>query len=715
MNMTVSSDLPIERPDEDLFGLDPFAKAIAKSIEKTAAPSGAVLAVNGPWGSGKSSAVNLILHHLKPAIENGEFVPVRFNPWWFAGSEPLTLAFFQQLSLAVGPSLGDQMRDSIGALGQQISAGGPLLAALANFIAPGAGAVVGPGAGLLGRLTGGGKTVEQEHAAITKALAEQTKKFLVIVDDIDRLSPDDALTIFRLVKSVGRLPNVIYLLSFDRDLAERAVSERFPSEGRSYLDKIVQTSFEVPPPPVDELRTQLLNAAVGVFGAPTERQGVRFMNVFYDVVASRIRTPRDVVRILNDLRSTWPAVEGEVDRADFFALTAIRVNSPALFRAIRDNPDNLCGLQRREARGREAQQRYDSMLGLDGLSDSDRELQRQGLRRLFPRLDTVWSNMIHSDDDGLRRERRIASKEHFRTYFAFALPEEVLSVAEIESLIAGADDREFVRERLRRELAQKRPNGSTRASLLLDELVLRASEVPESKVATLTATLFEMADELDVESDEARGFAIGNNSLRIHWLMNRLVTDRFDEARRTEIYSAAMDSASLHWCCDFAERCLRGFKPTEDGRERSEALVPEEVANRFGQLALTKLRQAAASGELVAHRDMSSLLFEWRRLAGDDGVEVKAWTHKSLANSAFVVAMARAIPTVGWSQGMGFDGMGDRVARRTVSVKLAVFETILDTAKFEARVTELLGEKDLTEEHRAALVNYREAPRREHD
>ncbi|WP_245152406.1 P-loop NTPase fold protein [Allopusillimonas soli] len=42
---------------------------------------------------------------------------------------------------------------------------------------------------------------------------------------MDRLSPDEALLIFRLVKSVGRLPNVMYLLVYDRQQAEKIVSE----------------------------------------------------------------------------------------------------------------------------------------------------------------------------------------------------------------------------------------------------------------------------------------------------------------------------------------------------------------------------------------------------------------------------------------------------------------------------------------------------------
>lgn len=116
--MAFSNDLPISAPADDRFGLNPFAEALAKSIAGMDAPAGAVLAVNGEWGSGKSSAINLIKHHLKPAIDKGDLVLVPFNPWWFAGADALTLAFFQELNKAIGPSLPDKLRKSLATMGQ---------------------------------------------------------------------------------------------------------------------------------------------------------------------------------------------------------------------------------------------------------------------------------------------------------------------------------------------------------------------------------------------------------------------------------------------------------------------------------------------------------------------------------------------------------------------------------------------------------------------
>lgn len=93
-SMQPHKDRPISEPTQDRFGIDPFAKALADSILRIKAPEGTVIALNGLWGSGKSSAVNLVLHHLKDVTENGELAVVNFACWWFRGEEALALAFF---------------------------------------------------------------------------------------------------------------------------------------------------------------------------------------------------------------------------------------------------------------------------------------------------------------------------------------------------------------------------------------------------------------------------------------------------------------------------------------------------------------------------------------------------------------------------------------------------------------------------------------------
>jgi predicted KAP-like P-loop ATPase len=74
----LTNDTPIATPDDDRFGINPFAQALARAISEMPAPNGVVIAVNGPWGSGKSSALNLVLFHLTELIDREKLKLIRF-------------------------------------------------------------------------------------------------------------------------------------------------------------------------------------------------------------------------------------------------------------------------------------------------------------------------------------------------------------------------------------------------------------------------------------------------------------------------------------------------------------------------------------------------------------------------------------------------------------------------------------------------------------
>jgi predicted KAP-like P-loop ATPase len=69
---------------------------------------------------------------------------------------------------------------------------------------------------------------------------------LVVVDDIDRLEPDQIKLVVRHVKSNANLPGLTYLLLFQKDVVERAFDDDEKGKGRKYLEKIVQRSFDIP-------------------------------------------------------------------------------------------------------------------------------------------------------------------------------------------------------------------------------------------------------------------------------------------------------------------------------------------------------------------------------------------------------------------------------------------------------------------------------------
>ncbi|WP_202882585.1 P-loop NTPase fold protein [Citrobacter sp. NCU1] len=121
------NDQPIESPMEDRFGVDPFARALAASFCKMKHPQGTAIGLNGPWGSGKSSAVNLCKYHLVEAINANDLTIINFACWWFRGEDALALAFFRELYAGLSPNLSDIAKKQLPKLGARLLRAGGLV------------------------------------------------------------------------------------------------------------------------------------------------------------------------------------------------------------------------------------------------------------------------------------------------------------------------------------------------------------------------------------------------------------------------------------------------------------------------------------------------------------------------------------------------------------------------------------------------------------
>ena len=700
-------DLPIDDPEQDLYGVDPFVKSLARSIRGMRTPQGVVIALNGPWGSGKSSAMNLMRHHLTPAIDAGELELITFNPWWFRGEEALVLAFFRELYAATKPSLSEKSKKVLPKLGARLLKAGGIVAPIADaFGAGGAGTIASGTMDWLSGLIEDGESVEKLHADLAKGLAGQQKRFIVLIDDIDRLAPDEALAMFRLVKSVGRLPNVIYLLAFDRLLAEKVVADRFPSEGAHYLEKIVQASFELPMPEEADLRRHLLAQIGEIIGGIDDKLVLHFMNLFHEIVAPEIHTPRDTIRFVNALSITWPAVAGEVDAGDFVALEAYRLFRPGLYQAVRANSDLVCGSTERSIdRSSTAPADMDAAL-LTSVADKAR--YRRGLMRLFPRLENVWSNVWRSGENWAK-QRRACDKEHFATYFRLAPSDEVAPRRDVDELLAGAGDAEAVSRALLAAVSSSRRGGGTRAAPLLDALHAHAEDVPLEKIPSFLSGIFAVADQLDVESDRENGFmAMVNNDLRIHWLMREVLRRRTTLEERSAIIVNAARHASLGWLVHLASSAWTDYHPRE-GQElarEEDCLTTEADASQLVDQALEAINRASQNGTLIEHARLASMLYRWREFAEDDGAAVRRWTDVQVEHVRPLACLAAAFTSTTWSQGLGFTGLGDLVAMRHDRVQIDGLETIIDVEKFHQSLEGALQPLDRDNTDQQAMVRY---------
>ena len=274
--------------------------------------------------------------------------------------------------------------------------------------------LAGAALGAVGQLAGDNHSLSQLRDELSDALRGQEKRILVIIDDVDRLSADEVRQIFRLVKSVADLPNVIHLLIFDRYIAERAFDNPANELGPKWHEKIVQAAFDLPPVQrvdIQQLFLEGLNRLIGEMEVPDK---TRWGNVFHDGIAPWLRTPRDAGRLLNSLVVTWPAVARDVDFADFVALETLRLFEPGLHAFIRHNPQRVTGLADDHAHDEDSKTSLGKEI-LDTVEPAGHKRAKDALQRLFPKFESVWGN--HGYASGFMvvwdRERRVCISRRF--------------------------------------------------------------------------------------------------------------------------------------------------------------------------------------------------------------------------------------------------------------------------------------------------------------
>ncbi|OUI77588.1 hypothetical protein HK18_06590 [Commensalibacter intestini] len=133
----LSADSPIKELAADSLGYRPFAQNIATILDNaTTREDCLVLGIHGEWGSGKTSAINLVIKELEDRQKGTEIQTkiIHFSPWLFSGQENLTFAFFHELDLNLNGEEWTKLKDS---LKEMASATLPIAGSIMNLFYPG--------------------------------------------------------------------------------------------------------------------------------------------------------------------------------------------------------------------------------------------------------------------------------------------------------------------------------------------------------------------------------------------------------------------------------------------------------------------------------------------------------------------------------------------------------------------------------------------------
>ena len=334
---SLHGDNPIRDKGDDVLERADVADAFALDVLVLDAKEGATVGVFGPWGSGKTSFINLA----RTTFERKGVPVLEFNPWLFSGAEQLVERFFAELSASMG------MKDELKEIGEAFSNYGTAFNALAG--AASAILAMPQIATIVKEFMATANNVSQPESIdtlrrrIKDALRKRDKPIVVVLDDVDRLSAPEIREVFKLVRLTASFPKLIYIVACDRHRIEQALGEQ-GLPGRDYLEKIIQWTFNLPEVPIRLLTQQLCkaieNAIADIKNPGPFDEGV-WADVSEDIVRPLMRNMRDVRRFAIAIRGTVRGLEGQVALADVLALEAIRVFLPDVFRCLPGAIDGL--------------------------------------------------------------------------------------------------------------------------------------------------------------------------------------------------------------------------------------------------------------------------------------------------------------------------------------------------------------------------------------
>jgi predicted KAP-like P-loop ATPase len=691
----VSADSPLRDASMDALDHASFAKALAKSLCELAPAEGLVIALHGPWGSGKTTILNFVKQFINEEPEEHRPIVIDFAPWWFSGQHDLTQRFFDQMAghLKETEHVSQETLRLISEFTNAISElpiSVPLLSSFARA-----------GAKILDAFREARqKDLTKLKSKLEKALRAFGRRIIVVIDDIDRLSADEIRQIFGLVKAVANFPNITYLMGFDREIAVKAL-ESFQDlgKGKEYLDKIVQVSWQVPPPEDYMLPTLFvpsLNKAAE--GTPEELVDQQDLLNMFAILRDFLRTPRDCIRLSNALLTTYPAVKGEVNFTDFIAIEALRVFVPGVYELVRANPERFAGVVSAHGDKRELKDFHDGWIK-DGavVPDDLRRVVRDVVSRLFPKTKAVWENFSHGSDflSIWRQQCRASSPEILPTYFRLAIPKRSLGRERVKKILSSCEDKQAFDRELEELARQKLPDDRSALAPFLERAVDLVDSVKIECVSNLMASVLNddfirMKDTFSVV-----GFPI-ENRLRIIWLVFALLK-RIDRPERSSYLKTAIVNASgLLAVVDLVADLQEEHQRPVGSRTGEKSLLSESDCKELEEIALDKIRNAAKKGALPKTPSLARILWIWKLWRP---AEADEWVR------SFVTTDEGLLTILETSTGEARESSEHNPIPRVVfSTNLKGLSEFVDFASIRKRIEALQSRTDLSEKQRFAIT-----------
>lgn len=245
--MLGNTDKPLESIKNDTFGIASYVDGLSKFILNCDTPM--TISIQGDWGSGKTSMMNMIREETQK-----DTYTIWFNTWQFSQfkmQDELAVSMLYSLLNELDCNsdklkkvfgfLGGAMKMATGIITERIAGG-----YLADQVTD---AFVKNGMDMATEIK---ELKEKIQEAINDKLkSEKKERAVMFIDDLDRLQPEKAVELLEVLKIFLDCENCVYVLAVDYEVVTQGIRKKFGDavgleKGKNFFDKIIQLPFRMP-------------------------------------------------------------------------------------------------------------------------------------------------------------------------------------------------------------------------------------------------------------------------------------------------------------------------------------------------------------------------------------------------------------------------------------------------------------------------------------
>lgn len=669
------SDSPIKNLKDDKLNREKFSSDLAKSVLSYTEEDCLTIALMGKWGSGKTSIINMFQECLKHY--NSHTIIIHFNPWNFSSRNNLLFQFFDTL----GNVNNDKFREYVNR--DNIKNFGKFLVNSVSF-------TVNSGLFSFGfdphieSVSNDDETLFE----LKNKIKEDFKKFkdfkvVIIIDDIDRLTNTEIQQIFMLVKSLADFPNVVYLLSFDKQAIEGALDKIKVYSPKTFLEKIIQIPITVPKINQYQLDNLVGDVLFEFYNATYPRYRINisdndvldvtefikkeFLNV-YSLLIPFFKTPRDLYRYVNLLKFYSSTFNNQININDFMLIIAIQLFDEGIYHYIKNNK-GLFIVDYDNKKFVLKDLNKEKIENIISSSDNKQDILRI-LKVLFPRIKYYLNNSEYGDDwyKEWRYQLRICTDEYFDRYFTLTLGDDDLSVLDINDFMILEDTNSISKFIMG-------INSQNKTKQLFDVIINRMDDISKENSQYFINSLIDIGDLLTIPYNlffDKRSY--------LSRILDDLLKKYETNGERYEVLKEAIEFSnySLYVAIELLsdeDFTYNRFDYENNRKDVSQALLDEDDLVKLEDLMCGKIRKWDETGKLWESSELEWILYSWKNWDGEVDVDKRVKEFNSDGKNLLV--FAKGFRNIN-STVMHADSLSEVVSKFNIKSMLSYFEDVDD-------------------------------------